>query len=307
MRIFLTGGAGMVGRNFLESPLNEGHEIFAPSSAELDLRDYDALHQYLQKTCPDYVVHCAGKVGGINANIREPVGFLVENLDIGRNVIMASKNAGVKRLLNLGSSCMYPRNYSSPLREEMILSGELEPTNEGYALAKIVAARLCDYISREDEAFQYKTLVPCNIYGRHDKFDPKNSHMVPAIIHKLHLAKQNNISEVDIWGDGHARREFLYAGDLSDCMWRALVDFEHMPQVMNVGLGMDYSVNEYYEKVAEVIGYTGHFTHDLSKPVGMKQKLVDVTKSSTWGWQAATSLQEGIALTYDFYLEKEKL
>lgn len=304
MRIFLTGGRGMVGRNFLEHAAAAGHEVLAPSSAELDLRDFRAVEQWFTQHRPDFVVHAAGRVGGIQANIREPVAFLLENLDMGRNVVLAARRSGVKRLLNLGSSCMYPRNAPNPLTEDLVLTGELEPTNEGYALAKITVARLCDYIGKEDPAYQYKTLIPCNIYGRHDKFDPAHSHLVPAIIHKLHVAKQSGAREVDIWGSGNARREFMYAGDLADCMWRAIEQFETMPSSLNAGLGHDMSIKDYYEAAAKIVGYTGGFVHDLSKPEGMKQKLVSTEKLNAWGWRSKTSLDEGIALTYQYYVEE---
>src|SRR6218665_715118 len=172
MRILLTGAAGMVGRNILEHAAIAGHDVLAPRRSELDLSNFTAVSDYLSSHPVDMIIHAAGKVGGIQANMREPVGFLLENLDIGRNVIWAAKTAGVSRLLNLSSSCMYPRNRSEPLTEDMVLTGQLEPTNEGYALAKIVAARLCEYISKQDSNFHYKTLIPCNLYGRHDKFDP---------------------------------------------------------------------------------------------------------------------------------------
>lgn len=303
MQIFLTGGRGMVGSNFMEHPVAGSHEVLAPSSRELDLRDYDAVCRYMHKCSPDIVVHAAGHVGGIQANMRDPVSFLVDNLDMGRNVILAARQAGVKRLLNLGSSCMYPHNAPNPLREEMVLTGELEPTNEGYALAKIMAARLCEYIGREDGSFQYKTLIPCNIYGRHDKFDPLSSHMVPAVIHKIHQAKLSGAGQVEIWGSGNARREFMYAGDLADCMWRALQNFETLQSMLNVGLGIDLSILDYYRAVARVVGYSGAFVHDLTKPEGMAQKLVSIEKLELWGWSATTSLDEGIAKTYQFYLE----
>lgn len=303
MRIFLTGGGGMVGSNFMEHPVAASHQVFAPSSKELDLRDYDAVCGYMHKCSPDVVMHAAGRVGGIQANMRDPVSFLVDNLDMGRNVILAARRAGVKRLLNLGSSCMYPRNAPNPLREEMVLTGELEPTNEGYALAKITAARLCEYIGREDESFQYKTLIPCNVYGRYDKFDPLSSHMVPAVIHKIHQAKVSGVGQVEIWGSGNVRREFMYAGDLADCMWRALHNFETLPSMLNVGLGSDLAILDYYRAVASVVGYSGNFVHDLTKPEGMTQKLVSIERLELWGWSATTSLVEGIAKTYQFYLE----
>jgi GDP-L-fucose synthase len=242
-------------------------------------------------------------VGGIQANMREPVAFLTENLDMGRNVVLAARSAGVKRLLNLGSSCMYPRNAPNPLAEQTVLTGELEPTNEGYALAKIMVARLCDYIGREDASLQYRTLIPCNLYGRHDKFDPKHSHLVPAVIHKIHQAKVDGRDTVDIWGSGKVRREFMYSGDLADCMWRALDQFDTLPAYLNVGLGKDLSILDYYHAVARIIGFEGSFVHDLTKPEGMAQKLVDTQRLESWGWRATTSLESGIAQTYQFYLE----
>lgn len=303
MRILLTGGGGMVGRNLLEHPAIGEFEMLAPRSSELDLRDFEAVQSYLRKHNPGMVIHAAGKVGGIQANMREPAGFLLDNLDMGRNIVWAAHQAGIRQLINLGSSCMYPRNYSEPLREEMVLKGELEPTNEGYALAKVVTARLCEYIMREDSGYRYKTLIPCNLYGRHDKFDPAHSHLVPAIIHKVYQAKQSGQQAVEIWGDGTARREFMYAGDLADAMVRAINEFDALPDVMNVGLAYDYTINEYYQAAAEVMGYAGEFVHDLAKPVGMARKLVSVERQQAWGWSARHGLREGIEKTYDYYLK----
>lgn len=303
MRILLTGASGMVGRNVLEHPSIREFNILAPRSSELDLRNFSDVHAYLCEHQPDMVIHAAGKVGGIQANMREPVGFLMDNLDMGRNIVWAAHQVGIKRLINLGSSCMYPRNHSEPLREEMVLKGELEPTNEGYALAKVVTARLCEYITREDVSYEYKTLIPCNIYGPHDKFDPVHSHLVPAIIHKVHQAKQSGQQAVEIWGDGSARREFMYAGDLADAIVRAINKFDTLPVYMNLGLGHDYTINEYYQAAAEVMGYTGGFVHDLSKPVGMARKLVNVERQQAWGWSASHDLHEGIEKTYNDYLK----
>lgn len=300
-KIFLTGGSGMVGRNILEHPAAKEWDFLAPSSRDLDLTRRDEVRDYVLANRPDIVIHAAGRVGGIQANVAEPVEFLVVNLDIGRNVIMAAAEAGVPRLLNLGSSCMYPRNAPNPLREEMVLQGELEPTNEGYALAKIVAARLCDYLRRE-RGLAYKTLIPCNLYGRHDKFSPEHSHLIPAVIHKMHEAKEAEVTTVDIWGDGLARREFMYAGDFADAVIYALDHFEDMPDLMNVGIGGDYAINDYYETAASVIGWNGTFSHDLTKPVGMRQKLVSIDRQTSWGWKPKTSLQDGIRQTYDYYL-----
>jgi GDP-L-fucose synthase len=302
MRILITGGDGMVGRNLREHSAARRHEIFSPSSEELDLRCYQSVESFLNAVEPEMVIHAAGKVGGIQANLREPVHFLLDNLDIGRNIVWASRKTGIRKLINLGSSCMYPRNAANPLIEDSILNGRLEPTNEGYALAKIVVARLCEYIGRESGEYQYKTLIPCNIYGRYDKFDPHRSHMVPAIISKLHFAREHKSTCVDVWGDGTARREFMYADDLSDCIWRGVESFDSLPPTMNVGLGYDWTVNEYYSAAADVVGYSGQFVHDLTKPVGMNRKLVSVEKSREWGWEAKTSLHEGLAKTYEFFL-----
>jgi GDP-L-fucose synthase len=305
MKVLVTGSTGMVGQNILEHDGFLKHELVTPSRKELNLFSYENVHMFIQKHKPDMIIHCAGRVGGIQANIKHPVDFLVENIDLNRNVILAAKNAGIKKLINVGSSCMYPRNSDDALTEEKILQGELEPTNEGYAIAKIMAQRLCSYIRRESPELVYKTLIPCNLYGRFDKFAPEHSHLVPAVIRKLHEAKLSGDKVVDIWGDGTARREFMYSGDLVDCMYKAVHDLETMPEVMNVGLGIDYSVNEYYENCALVVGYKGQFKHDLSKPVGMKRKLTSVVKANTWGWKNKTTLIEGLEKTYQYFLNLE--
>jgi len=302
-KILLTGGGGMVGRNLLEVAAARNIEIIAPSSRELDLLDRSAVAGYLKYLKPDCVIHAAGKVGGIQANLREPVLFLVQNWEMGQNLVMASRDAGIKQLINLGSSCMYPRNSPDALREEDVLTGALEPTNEGYAIAKCAVARLCDYIQRENHDYHYKTLIPCNLYGRYDKFDPAHSHLVPAVIHKLHRAKENGVDAVDIWGDGSARREFMYAGDLVNAILSAIDRFDTLPNLMNVGLGHDFAVNDYYRVGAQIVGYTGEFEHDLTKPVGMMRKLTDVSRAQDWGWSAKTSLEDGLRATYSYYLE----
>jgi len=305
-RLLITGGNGMVGKNVMEHIRSSEWELFAPGRKELDLTDYPSTEKYVAQINPDIIVHAAGYVGGIHANMAHPVDFLVTNIDLGRNIILAAKNSGVNKLLNLASSCMYPRNAENPLDENLILKGELEPTNEGYALAKIFATRLCQYIRRETPGFDYKTLIPCNLYGRHDKFAPEHSHLIPAIIHKIHQAKIQGLSSVEIWGDGTARREFMYAGDVADAVMCAIERFDSLPELMNVGLGYDYSINEYYAEAANVIGWSGSFVHDLSKPIGMKQKLVSIQRQANWGWQAPTTLHDGIVKTYQFYLESIK-
>lgn len=301
--LLVTGGGGMVGQNLLHHPGIAGWQVLAPSSRDLDLRDRVATRDWLMQHRPDAVVHCAGVVGGIQANMAEPLRFLAANTEMGLNIVQGCVDAGVGTLLNLSSSCMYPRALGHGLSEDKVLTGQLEPTNEGYALAKIVTMRLCEFAMRENPALAYKTLIPCNLYGKWDKFDPRHSHLVPAIIHKVHTAMETGAPEIEIWGDGTARREFMYAGDLADAIMRALADPTALPDSLNIGLGTDHSINDYYRIVAEVIGWQGRFVHDLNRPVGMKQKLLDVARQTAWGWAPQTSLPDGIRATYQFYLK----
>lgn len=301
-KIFLTGGSGMVGSNIREIMLKSQFEIIAPDFNELNLLEYNNVNTFYLKHKFDFVIHAAGIVGGIQANIRDPVRFLVENTQMANNVLISAKKNNVKKLLNLGSSCMYPYNAPNPLTESSILSGPLEPTNEGYALAKIYALRLCEYINKENHEFQYKTLIPCNLFGKYDKFDPANSHLIPSIIHKIHDANVNNNTSVEIWGNGKARREFMYAGDFANFIWYAVMHFNTIPNVINIGLGFDFEIEDYYKTVADVLGYNGTFIYNLSKPVGMNRKLIDITKQSKIGWSPKHSLKDGIRLTYEYYL-----
>ncbi len=302
--ILLTGSGGMVGQNLLEHPDISSYDILSPRSNELDLRDFEKVENYLLKYKPEMIIHAAGKIGGIQANLREPVSFLVDNLDMGRNIVMGAYKSGIKKLINIGSSCMYPANISEPLTEDMLLSGRLEETNEGYSIAKLATARLCEYVSREDSSFNYKTIIPCNLYGKFDKFKVDCSHLVAAVIHKVHQAKINDASEVEVWGDGMARREFMYAGDLADALIWSINKFDELPEYMNIGLGVDMTIDEYYKKVAKVIGFTGNFTHDKTKPVGMIRKLVNTDLQTKLGWQPKTSLEVGLQKTYEFYLNE---
>ena len=294
----------MVGSNIIEHVAANNHEILSPTSAKLNLLDIESVKNYINTKKPDMVIHAAGIVGGIQANIAEPVRFLVDNMYMGFNILTASKECRIKRFMNLSSSCMYPRDAKNPLSEELILKGELEPTNEGYAIAKVASTRLCEYINREDESYLYKTVIPCNLYGKYDKFDPEHSHMIPAVIRKINNAKEKDLESIDIWGDGLARREFMYAADFADFVYYAIDHFETMPQNINVGLGHDYTINEYYQKIANAVGYQGSFTHDLSRPTGMQQKLIDDTKLKAFGWQYQTTLGQGIKKTYDYFLSE---
>jgi GDP-L-fucose synthase len=303
MKIFITGSNGMVGRNLLENDEIAKHDILKPASSELNLLNFNDVRIFLKKTRPDMIIHCAGKVGGIQANMKDMYNFFTDNALMGINLVKAAKENGVKKFLNLSSSCTYPRNYQNPLKEEYILQAELEPTNEGYALAKLSILKMCEYISKEYPEYQYKTFIPCNLYGRWDKFDEANSHMIPSVIKKIYNAVISESPEIEIWGDGTARREFMFVADLASCVAKAVVNFENVPNIMNVGLGFDYSINEYYETIKKILGYKGSFIHNTSKPVGMKQKLLDIHLQTKWGWKPTVSLGQGIEKTYRFFLE----
>tara|TARA_Y100000589_G_scaffold44947_1_gene37825 strand:+ start:13 stop:672 length:660 start_codon:yes stop_codon:yes gene_type:complete len=218
---------------------------------------------------------------------------------------MSAKSCKIKKLLNLGSSCMYPTTVPNPLTENSLLKGPLEPTNEGYAIAKLVVTKLCQYINSAEPQYQYKTLIPCNLYGRHDKFGAENAHLIPAIINKIHHAHKNREKVVCIWGDGTVRREFLYAGDLADAILHAANDLIKLPSIMNIGTGIDHTVSDYYKITAQIFGWDGNFTYDKSKPSGMSRKLNDISLQEQWGWKPKTSIYKGIETTIKFFKENE--
>jgi len=305
MKILLTGSEGMVGRNILASPLFGEHQLLHPRRDELDLFEFGKLQDYLRDHAPDLVIHCAGKVGGIEANRRANSAFLAENALLGLHVIEAARLAGVPRLINLASSCMYPKDHDGRLSLEDLLSGPLEPTNEGYALAKILAWKLTQFISAEDPRLSYKTLIPCNLYGPWDKFDPVNAHLIPSIIRKAHEARTRNESTIEIWGDGSARREFMYVGDLVAFLRFAIEHWDQVPGTLNVGCGEDHSVLDYYRLVCEVVGLVPAFRFDLTRPSGMKRKLMDSDEAFSLGWRPAVTPQEGIRRTYQHFLEQQ--
>lgn len=302
MKILITGGSGMVGKNlinFLNS--NTKHILLSPSRAELDILEFNSVSKYIQKEKPDFIIHCAGYVGGIQANIEAPYSFLYKNITMGSNIIEAAIFNKVPKLINLGSSCMYPKGLDRELEEKDILTGELEPTNEGYAIAKIAIAKLCEFAKKEFD-LDYKTIIPCNLYGKWDKFDPINSHMIPAVIRKLHLSKRTN-EPAEIWGDGSARREFMFVEDLADFINYSLTNYDLLESYTNVGLGYDYSILDYYKEIASVVKYTGDFKYDLTKPSGMKRKLCSIKKQKKIGWIPKHNLKQGLIKTYEFYLE----
>lgn len=304
MKILLTGGNGLVGKNIQEHPEFKNHEFLIPSSSELNLLNSQSTKEYLEKNKPEMVLHCAGRVGGIQANMADMTGFLYENLMMGFHLVHACQQLKVSKFLNLASSCIYPKDIGFNITEEDMLRGPLEPTNEGYAIAKISVLKLCEYITTQFPNLNYKSIIPCNIYGRHDHFDALKSHMVPSVIMRMDKAVKENQESFLIWGDGTARREFMYSEDLADAIFFAVNNFAAMPQNVNVGLGYDYSILEYYKAIAEVVGFKGRFEFDVSKPKGMQQKLVNTDKLKKLGWVSKFDLKSGLNKTYDFYLNK---
>jgi GDP-L-fucose synthase len=272
-------------------------EVLAPTRAELDVRDMDGVRRALRDGAPEAVIHLAATVGGIAANVAEPARFLADNAAMSVAVVDGAWAEGVRTLINVGSSCLYPRHFERPIREEDLLAGELEPTNEGYALGKLVALKLAAYRDRDPER-HFKTLMPCNLYGPFEHADPARAHLVLAALMKLEQARQAGAASVEIWGDGSVRREFLFVDDFAAFVVRAALDPAPLPSLLNVGFGADFAVNEYYERAREVVGATAvRFEHALDKPVGMKRKLMDSSRARALGWNPTTSLAEGMRAT----------
>ena len=301
MKLLVTGGGGMVGRNVLGHPGMAAYELLAPGSRELDLRDPVATGAYLDQHRPDAIIHLAAIVGGIQANIDEPVRFLAANSLMALSLFEQARRLGIKTILNIASSCMYPRNIENTLTTDLILTAPLEPTNEGYALSKIMGAKLLEYMVREDSSLHYRTILPCNLYGLYDHFDLRKSHLVPAAIMKMVDAVDTGARDVSVWGDGTARREFMFATDLADFIIWALPRLSSLPLYLNVGLGRDWSVRDYYETIAKIVGFDGQLVFDPTKPAGMKRKLLNVDDVHRLGWRAATSLEHGLAQTIAHY------
>lgn len=310
MKIFLTGGTGMVGRNVLEHPSAGSHEIYAPTRQEVDLENYVAVFEAMERFKPDVVIHTAGLVGGIQANSSAMFDFMQKNILMGLNVVGAAKKLGVERLINLGSTCMYPDKAPQPLKEEYLLTGPLEPTNEGYAIAKTTIQRACQYANKENPKLKYKTYIPCNLFGRWDHFDPEKSHLLPAIIRKIHLASQKNNFNIEIWGNGTPKREFMDAADLADFIFYSLDCFDSVPSVMNVSSGVDFSISDIYKQIAKVILSPSdfakvEFVYDTSRPNGMARKLTDVTLQTKLGWSPKTSFEDSIHKSYEFFKDSQ--
>ena len=301
-KIYVAGHAGMVGHALCDALRAKGYEnLVCRSSKELDLRDQDATRAFFEVEKPDVVLLAAARVGGIMANIQSPATFLYDNLMIEGNVIHSAYSTGVQRLLFLGSSCIYPRLASQPMKEEYLLDGKVEPTNEGYAIAKIAGLKLCEMYNRQ-YGTNYISVMPCNLYGYYDNFDPVRSHVVPGLIRKFHEAKAKGLDCVEIWGTGMARRELLFTQDMAEaCVF--LLERYSGNDFFNIGSGTDVSIRELAELIASVVGFKGEITFDASKPDGMPQKVMDVSKLSEFGWRAHMGLQDGLKKTYHWFLE----
>lgn len=293
----------MVGKNFIENQQSQNYNIITPTRDELNLLEFDKINSYLSVNKPDFIIHAAGRVGGIQANINDPLLFLLENAEIGKNLVVAAKNHNINKLINLSSSCVYPKNMDVELEEDFILTGMLEPTNEGYALAKIFVQKLCSYINAENTEKFYKTIVPCNLFGKYDKFSLDTGHLLPNIINKIYHAKINNNNKVTIWGDGSVKREFMYVNDFTDFLYYAINNFSQMPEVINVGVEKDYSILEYYNIVAKCLDWKGRFEFDKTKPVGQKQKKVSVKRLKKFGWKCKTPIEKAVQETIQYYIE----
>jgi GDP-L-fucose synthase len=302
-KIYVAGHRGMVGSAILRKLQAEGYpNLLVRSSQELDLRNQQAVADFFANEKPDYVFLAAAKVGGIVANNTYRADFLYENLAIQNNVIHQAYLHGVKKLLFLGSSCIYPKLAPQPLKEEYLLTGLLEPTNEPYAIAKIAGIKLCDAY-RDQYGCNFISVMPTNLYGYNDNYHSENSHVLPALIRKFHEAKTSGATNVTVWGTGSPLREFLFADDLADACYFLMQEYNEAGLV-NIGTGHDLSIKELALLIKEVVGFTGDLVFDTSKPDGTPRKLMDVTKLHSLGWQHRIELKEGLALAYQDFLKK---
>lgn len=299
-KIYVAGHRGMVGSALLRKLKAEGYQNFVlRTSKELDLKNQEAVQEFFRNEKPEYVFLAAAKVGGILANNVYRGEFLYDNLMIQNNVIHASYQFGVKKLMFLGSSCIYPKMAPQPLKEDYLLTGPLEPTNEPYAIAKIAGIKLCDAY-RHQYGCNFISVMPTNLYGPNDNYDLQSSHVLPALIRKIHEAKLNGDASVVLWGTGKPRREFLHADDLADACYYLMENYDQ-EGLVNVGTGEDIEIGELALMIREVVGYTGSIEHDLSKPDGTPRKLMDVSKLHSFGWKHKINLREGLQMVYQEY------
>lgn len=300
-KIYVAGHRGLVGSAILRKLQADGYtNLIYKTSKELDLRDRNQVEKFFEQEKPDYVFLAAAKVGGIIANNEYPADFIRDNLMIQTNVIDAAYRNGVKKLLFLGSTCIYPKFAPQPLKEEYLLTGELEPTNEPYAIAKIAGIKMCQSYNRQ-YGTKYISVMPTNLYGPNDNFDLHTSHVLPALIRKFHEAKENNAPYVEVWGTGTPRREFLHSDDLADACVFLMNNYEGN-EIINVGVGEDITIKELAEKIKNIVGFKGEIKFDTTKPDGTPRKLVDVSKINALGWKASISLEEGLQKVYQWFL-----
>ena len=300
-RIFVAGHRGLVGSAIVRRLRSEGYDnLVLRTRQELDLADQQGVYSLFEEERPELVFFAAAKVGGILANSTRPADFIRDNLAVELNIIEASRRAGVEKLLFLGSSCIYPKFAPQPIREEYLLTGELEPTNEWYAVAKIAGIKLCQAYNQQ-YGTRYISAMPTNLYGPGDNFDLQSSHVLPALMRKFHDAKVSDAPEVVVWGSGTPRREFLHVNDLADACVFLMQGYESS-DIINVGTGEDLEIAELARMIADVVGYGGEIVFDRSRPDGTPRKLLDVSRINALGWTARVPLREGIEQTYEWYL-----
>ena len=308
-KIFVCGHRGLVGSAIKKELENKGYEnIITCTHAELDLTDNNAVKLFFENERPDYVILSAAKVGGILGNNTYPVEFFTENMKIQLNVIENSFKNNVKKLLFLGSSCIYPKNAPQPMKEEYLLSSELEKTNQMYALAKISGLKLCASYNKEYNT-DYISVMPCNLYGLNDNYDKENAHVLPMLLRRFHEAKESGLPEVTVWGTGTPLREFMFAGDLAEAVVYLMENksADEIGEFINIGTGKEVSILELAEMIKTVVGYEGQLIFDNTKPDGTMRKLMDVSKINKLGWKAKTSLFEGIKIVYNDFLNNKKI
>jgi len=317
-RIYVAGHRGLVGSSLMRRLQADGYtNLITRTHAELDLTDQAATRHFFEQEKPEYVFLAAAKVGGIHANNTYRADFIYQNLAIQTNVMHAAWQTGVKRLLFLGSSCIYPRDCPQPIKEEYLLTGPLEPTNRSYALAKIAGIEMCWSYNRQ-YGTQYLAVMPTNLYGPGDNYDLENSHVIPALIRKAHDAKEQGKTEMVVWGSGKPRREFLYSDDMADAccylmdlpddQYRAIITDSDLPPLINIGCGQDLTIHELAQVIKEVVGFNGEISWDSSKPDGTPQKLLEVGRVQALGWKPKMSIRRGLNEAYrDFLSHQESL
>jgi len=300
-KIYIAGHTGLIGSALVRKYQKEGYiNILTRTHQELDLTDHKKVTNFFHKQTPEYVILAAAKVGGIQANSAHPAQFLTENILIQNNVILSALKYGVKKLLFISCGCAYPTNAKQPITEEYLLSGKLEQTNEGFAIAKIAGMKLCETINLEYKK-DFISSIAANTYGEQDHFDEKRSHVISALIKKFHHAKIEKLQNVAIWGTGTARREFIYVDDLADGLHILMQEYSD-PNTINVGSGQEFTIKQLSEMIQNVVGYEGEVTFDLSKPEGMNRRIFDSSKINNLGFKPQVSFEEGIKRTYEYYL-----